>query len=270
MPDAAMVRWVSPLENRIWLAQFKFDQGFIDALKQYTLRTPFYSVEYTRFIDPKVAFSLVVNAGYAGRAAIWLSARGESYLLGSEVGFEEPIADSEWRYFTPPSDFKDRNEAIMWSRLHMNKAGKQAYQNGTLDMSGKPWDRKMRRYNWNVIGGNYFKMTDFQGKFTNGEQYYIYEEGGNRFRTQHAAPIWLHMIVQDRYQHDHYERVHVNFDPEYIMKTFERFTAKDPNTPLSLKVDIDKAMENITLTLYGPDYHEELKFIDATLLDLKR
>ena len=78
------------------------------------------------------------------------------------------------------------------------------------------------------------------------------------------------MIVQDRYQHDHYERVHVNFDPEYIMKTFERFTAKDPNTPLSLKVDIDKAMENITLTLYGPDYHEELKFIDATLLDLKR
>lgn len=270
-PDASMAKWFSPFENKIWVAQFKFDPVLMNQLKRHVVYEPFKAMGKDRvdFINPKSAFTFVHNVGYAGKTAMWVASKGEQYLVGYETGYAIEVRDKAWSYFMHNNDVKNRQDGIdeLLKRMDPNN---RAYNLGNVDRSGRSWDRRMQRYNWDLVGGNAFAITDFQGTYLNGEQYYIYQQGGNAIRDKHAVPYKLHVFIQNRTKRDQYERIHVNFNPDYMLKTFERVTKGNPNMKLTLKLDVNEQLDNITVTLISPEGSEELKFTEAILMDLEQ
>lgn len=265
-PDGVMLYWYAPYEDAMWIAKYPFDQKIIERFKNYQ----FYDVidgEDRIFFDSSRNINFVVNIGSEGRAAIWLNMWGESYLLGLIQGFKGGF--DQWSYYRVSGlEGKTREEIVLNLLEDRPEEFRQQFKDGTLDKSAKNWDRQMKRYQWDIVGNEHFKIKDFFGYYANGEQYYRYENKPHAFYTDHAVPIEFIVFVESLDEKKQYERLRIKLDRYEVLEAFEKLFQINQDEPLSFKLSLTRDLKEISIYVKNKKNIFEVKNIKASLQDI--
>ena len=265
-PDGVMLYWYAPYEDEMWIAKYPFDHKILERLKKHKFsRVLRANGAEANFFDDDLDF--IINIGAEGRAAIWMLKHEEKYLLGLIQGIKGGF--DQWDYYHVSGlEGKTREEIVLNLLEDRSEEFRQQFYDGTLDKSAKNWDRQMKRYQWEIIGNEHFKIKDFFGYYANGEQYYRYENKPHAFYTDHAVPIEFIVFVESLDEQKQYERLRIKLDRYEVLEAFEKLCQINCDEPLSFKLSLTRDLTEIFIYVKNKTNIFEIKTIKASLQDI--
>lgn len=269
-PTGIFLQWYSLFEKQGWKTRFDFDPSFMEKLKYHCFRNVNDGADDCiidrrnfgqNYILGGVSFD--IYAMPSGLAYVYMRGGGETYLLGKLQA--EPIDINFESYkITLGSRLNETGEEVFNRRLsYQTEEFQKAYHDGTLSFSTEKWERRMKRYNWEVVGNNLYKVKGpYNSVYTNAEMYNIYEDGKNTFRDRHAPPNHLTVYLEGTELSPNpgiVERVRFKFDDEEIMEAFEVMESINPKAKMTLEIDMSADFKSHRLILSNGDKAVRLK-----------
>ncbi|MHC5224671.1 hypothetical protein [Ignatzschineria sp. LJL83] len=259
-PTGIYLQWYSLFEKQGWEKRFDFNADFMEQLKYHCFRNVNQGFE-SCLVDRRTfgtdymsgRFSFDIYAMPSGLAYVYISGGGETYLLG-ELQAEPRDIDFESYKRTLGSRLNETGEEVFNRRLsYQTEEFQEAYHNGTLSFSTEQWERRMKRYNWELIGNSLYKVKGpYNGVYTNAEMYNIYEDGKNTFHDRHAPPNHLTVYLEGTELSPNpgvVERFRFRFDDDEIMNAFEEVEALDPEGKIQLEVIVSSDLKSYRVLL---------------------
>lgn len=238
-PTGVYLKWYSLFEKQGWEVRYELPVDLISQLKSHKFIN-LHEGDLSKVITRYKGFSFDLYAMPKGLVYLYISGGGETYLLGEIQAKPVDINFDIYRK-TLHSKRDETAEDVFNRRLsYQTEEFQEAYHNGTLSFSTEKWERRMKRYNWEVVGNNLYKVKGpYNGVYTNAEMYNIYEDGKNTFRDQHAPPNHLTVYLEGTELSPNpgrVERVRFRFDDDEIMEAFEKVEAVNPEGKIKLEV----------------------------------
>ncbi len=246
-PTGIYLQWYSLFEKKGWKKRFDFDPIFMKKIKYHCFRNVNRGSESCTINRltwggdfMRGNFSFDIYAMPSGLAYVYIRGGGETYLLG-ELQAEPTDINFESYKKTLGSRLNETGDEVFNRRLsYQTEEFQKAYHDGTLSFSTEKWERRMKRYNWEVVGNNLYKVKGpYNGVYTNAEMYNIYQDGKNTFRDWHAPPNHMTVYLEGTELSPNpgvVERVRFKFDDDEIMEAFEKVEALDPEGKIKLQV----------------------------------
>ncbi len=268
LPDGFYIKWYSPFENQRWEAKGDFDFDFFRQLEKHYVEMPFNSSSSSNFFLKY--FNFVVNAGPEGRLAIWIVGKGQQYLLvraranSLGEGSQGVISPSFPTYGMTSEETAERRIKTVSAKVQED------YKNNNMAHYAELWDRRMKRYNWHLMGNEHFGLLESLVSYSNGERLTASKEGKIAFRDRFAAPKEIFIFLINRKDPKHQERLRVRVNEEEMMKVLETLTKDDPDKEVHLKLDVSEDLKILSLIAFTDNESIEVMQITAKLFDLKR
>lgn len=251
-PTGIYLHWYSLFEKQGWEIKYDFNEGMMSRIKDYNFRNVF-SGWQERIVSTSHGFDFSIYAMPQGLAYIYIVGGGASYLLG-EVQAQKVDVNFDAYRGTLHSLTKETAEDLFNRRLsYQTEEFQQAYHDGTLSFSTEQWERRMKRYNWEVVGNNLYRVKGpIDGGYVNAEMYNLYEGSKNTFHDCHAAPIHLTVYLEGTELSPNpgvVERVRFRFEDDQIMEAFEKVEALDPEGRIKLEVVMSSDLKSYRILL---------------------
>lgn len=251
-PTGVYLHWYSLLEQQGWEVQYDFPEDIINKIRTHHFRNIVRGGSNS-MVDDTHGFSFDIYAIPSGKAYIRISGGGETYLLGEVQGV--PIDIDFDSYILSLGSMHDYTlETMTDRRLSLESEEFQdKYRNGELSFSSAPWDRRMKRYRWELVGDAFYQVKGpYNSDYTNGEMYNIYENGQNTFHDRHAPPNHVVVYLEGTelsLNPGKVERFRFRLDDEEIMSAFEKVEALDPEGIIKLEVIISADLKGYKVLL---------------------
>lgn len=268
LPDGFYVKWYSPFENQRWEVKGYFDFDFFKQLEKHYVEMPFNSGSSNDFFLK--SFNFVVNAGPEGRLAIWIVGKGQRYLLvraranNLGEGYQGVMSPSFPIYGMTPEEMAERRIKTVSAKVQED------YKNNNMAHYAELWDRRMKRYNWRLMGNEHFGLLESLVSYSNGERLTASKEGKIAFRDRFAAPKEIFVFLINRKDPAHQERLRVRINEEEMITALETLTKDNPDKEVRLKLDISEDLKIISVIAFTDNESIEVMKITAKLFDLKR
>ncbi|WP_342386914.1 hypothetical protein WMO13_04205 [Ignatzschineria larvae DSM 13226] len=272
-PTGIYLQWYSLFEKQGWKIRFDFDPIFMEKLKHHCFRNvnrgaQVCMIDRRNFGQNYIlgSFNFSIYAMPSGLAYVYMSGGGETYLLG-ELQAEPTDINFESYKITLGSRLNETGDEVFNRRLsYQTEEFQKAYHDGTLSFSTEKWERRMKRYDWELVGNSFYKVKGpFNAVYTNAEMYNIYQDGKNTFRDRHAPPNHLTVYLEGTELSPNpgvVKRVRFKFDDDEIMKSFEIMSALDPDVKLQLQLDLSADFTGHRLFLKNGD---KIRRIESTM-----
>ncbi|WP_342386913.1 DUF2931 family protein [Ignatzschineria larvae DSM 13226] len=261
-PSGIFLRWYSLFEKQGWAGRYDFNPEFMSQIKQHCFMNVVRGYEDC-LTAKKNIFSFDIYAMPSGLAYVYISGAGETYFLG-EIQAEPIDINFEIYKKTLGSRLNETGDEVFNRRLsYQTEEFQKAYHDGTLSFSTEKWERRMKRYDWELVGNSFYKVKGpFNAVYTNAEMYNIYQDGKNTFRDRHAPPNHLTVYLEGTELSPNpgrVERVRFKFDDDEIMEAFEVMEAIDPNNKITLEIDMSADFKSHRLILANGNRAVRLK-----------
>lgn len=281
LPASIKIRWFSIMENQFWEADYKFDQKIFEVLDQYSATSPFLYGERAPipFME-RTYLDIYVTPG--GLVTIWITGAGarENYLLAQ---FHAKKTDMDWKKFISRLygaynlEDLDREKYVQKQKAEFAENNKISVNNISVADS-KKWERYMKRYLWTFSISAPFELKDYEGRYTNGERYFVYAGTNQKELGRQAVPHNLNFSVVDP-RTNKQKRIKIEFGPltskgiedenwDEVLNGFEKIANMEPvDGPIDMQIAYKPEEQQLNVFLVKGEHRIELTEIKANLTD---
>lgn len=239
-PERLELLYFSYAENAFYEGKFALPQQRIhDLLKQgfwnATERRQTTYNELTVCVLPK------------GLVVVWLAGPGRQTLVGH---YRAQLSDADWQRFNPGVD---RAQAVRTRQAQLLPAVQQQLQAGAI--SSRKWEDYLLTYPWQLALPPTLTLTSYNlgywsGEYTSGPDTADPVPYVQALRTPQVRPVPSGAYLRVRDEAGQFYRLRVRqFDETETLTAFRTLHQASPNTPLTLQVETDKYLKQVSLLL---------------------
>lgn len=259
MPESLKIAWYSYTENKFYKGNFKMPQEKI--YKLFREGYLIYGIDTKRLVykgyekkelHKETYDALTVGLAPKGMVVVWASGQNKIEIgrfQGEEIP-EGPEADKMWEQI---AELSDRPISVKQSMAKFTPEVKEEVLNRKI--SSKRWDDYRLRYPWKVAFNKPLEIYDYYLRFFNGEKIgfppttdQVSYNKNILESTNKAVPSTFGMFVKSQNGLKHWIRVD-SFDEHEIIQSFKDLSKINPNSSITILINVDDAFTKINIVL---------------------
>ena len=241
IPHKLSITWFSYLEDT-------FYSGEID-LPSEKISEMFETGVINKANDKPTTYdTIVVGMGLGGEVAVWMNGAG----VVTEVGqYSVPVADIPWERVL---DNPDVSKEAFIQMVLLESLGENGINASRKKVAiNNYWERYKRKYNWALDIEGTVKPLRAYLKNLNGEQEYInLLKQIDQVTLNRAVPESISIDFQS--QNARTFNVKFQFDEDEMVAIYEKLHAKDPNSNMYLRIEIEDETKHAAAYVLNDEY----------------